>query len=48
VSDKSSTAYSIRIRLATNFYNLQYVYVIDNLLKDEQKQLEDSIYSLTK
>ncbi|WP_217606661.1 rod shape-determining protein MreC [Chitinophaga sp. GbtcB8] len=48
VSDKSSTSYSIRVKLATNFYNLQYVYVIDNLLKDEQQQLEDSIYSLTK
>ncbi len=40
--------YTIRIKLATNFYNLQYVYVIDNLLKDEQQSLEDSIYRLTK
>jgi rod shape-determining protein MreC len=42
--DKSSTSYTIKIRLATNFYNLQYVYVIDNLLQDEQKSLEDSTY----
>jgi rod shape-determining protein MreC len=48
LADKSSTSYSIRIKLATNFYNLQYVYVIDNLLKDEQKSLEDSTYRLIK
>lgn len=46
--DKSSTSYSIKIKLATNFFNLQYVYVIDNLLKDEQKSLEDSTYRLIK
>jgi rod shape-determining protein MreC len=46
--DKSSTSYSIKIKLATNFYNLQYVYVVDNMLKDEQKSLEDSTYRLIK
>jgi rod shape-determining protein MreC len=46
--DKSSTSYSIRIRLATNFNNLQYVYVIDNMLTEEQKSLEDSTYRLIK
>ncbi|SFD24969.1 rod shape-determining protein MreC [Chitinophaga sp. CF118] len=46
--DKGSTAYSIRIKLATNFFNLQYVYVVDNMLKDEQKSLEDSTYRLIK
>jgi rod shape-determining protein MreC len=48
LADKSSTAYTIRVKLATNFYNLQYVYVIDNLMKDEQQQLEDSTYRLIK
>lgn len=42
VEDKASTSYSIRLRLATNFYNLEYVYVTENLLKDEQENLEDS------
>ncbi|HEY0271727.1 MAG TPA: rod shape-determining protein MreC, partial [Chitinophaga sp.] len=42
VEDKSSTAFSIRLKLATNFYNLEYVYVIENLLNDEQANLEDS------
>src|SRR5690606_795057 len=48
LADPSSTSFTIRVKLATNFYNLQYVYVIDNLLKDEQKSLEDSTYSLIK
>ncbi|MBC9931142.1 rod shape-determining protein MreC [Chitinophaga qingshengii] len=48
VSDKSGTSFNIRLRLATNFYNVQYVYVIENLLKDEQQRLEDSTYKLIK
>lgn len=48
VSDKSSTAFNIRLKLATNFYNLQYVYVIENLLRDEQTRLEDSTRNLLK
>ncbi|MBV7531667.1 rod shape-determining protein MreC [Chitinophaga sp. sic0106] len=46
--DKSSTSRPIKLKLATNFYNLQYVYVIENLLKDEQQSLEDSTYKLIK
>ncbi len=48
LADKSSTAYSIRFKFATNFYNLQYVYVIENLLRDEQTRLEDSTRNLLK
>lgn len=48
LTDKGSTSYTIRIKLATNFYNLQYVYVVDNMLQDEQKSLEDSTYRLIK
>ncbi|SKA08479.1 rod shape-determining protein MreC [Chitinophaga eiseniae] len=48
MSDKAGTSYNIRLRLATNFYNVQYVYVIENLLKDEQQRLEDSTYKLIK
>ncbi|WP_295121719.1 rod shape-determining protein MreC [uncultured Chitinophaga sp.] len=48
LSDKSSTAYTIKLRLATNFSNVQYVYAIDNLLKDEQAKLEDSTYKQIK
>ncbi|MCW3462898.1 rod shape-determining protein MreC [Chitinophaga nivalis] len=48
VGDKASTSYTIRLKLATNFFNLQYVYVIENLLKEEQQRLEDSTYKLIK
>lgn len=39
----SSNFHIIRIRFATNFYNLQYVYVVRNLMSEEQKQLEESV-----
>ena len=42
VDDKTSNFYTLKIRPSTNFFNLEYVYVIDNLQYDEQKKLEDS------
>jgi len=42
VEDKSSNFYIVKLRTATNFFNVQYVYVIDNTQLDEQKRLEDS------
>jgi rod shape-determining protein MreC len=42
VEDKSSNFYTLKIRPSTNFFNLEYVYVIDNTQYDEQKRLEDS------
>ncbi|MGX5818544.1 rod shape-determining protein MreC [Chitinophaga lutea] len=48
LSDKSSTSYDIRLRFATNFSNLQYVYVIENLMSAEQLKLEDSTRNLLK
>ena len=42
VEDKSSNFYTLRLRPATNFFNLQYVYVIENLQRNEQKQLEEA------
>ncbi|WP_298708715.1 rod shape-determining protein MreC, partial [Chitinophaga sp.] len=48
VGEKASTSYTIRLKLATNFYNLQYVYVIENLLRDEQTRLEDSTRKMLK
>jgi len=41
VDDKSSNFYTLKIRPATNFFSLQYVYVVENLQADEKKQLED-------
>lgn len=33
--------YTIHVKLSTNFTNLTYVYIIDNVLKKEQEQLEE-------
>jgi rod shape-determining protein MreC len=42
VPDNSSNFYTLKIRTATNFANIEYAYVIDNTQYDEQKALEDS------
>jgi rod shape-determining protein MreC len=42
VEDKSSNFYTLRLKPATNFYNVEYVTVIENLQKDEQKKLEEA------
>ena len=42
VDDRSSNFYTLIIKPATNFYNLEYVTVVDNLQKDEQRKLEDA------
>jgi rod shape-determining protein MreC len=38
-NDRTSNTYTIRVKTAANFYNLQYVYVINNLQKEEPQQL---------
>jgi rod shape-determining protein MreC len=40
IPDPSSNFYTLRIRSATNFYSLQYVYLSDNLQAAEQLELE--------
>lgn len=42
-ADPSSNFFTLKLRPATNFSALQYVYLVDNLLYAEQKQLEDTI-----
>jgi rod shape-determining protein MreC len=42
VEDNSTNFYMLKIRPSTNFYNIEYVYVVDNLQYPEQKALEDS------
>ena len=41
-SDPSSNFYTLKIKTATNFYTLQYVYLIENLRYAEQVELENS------
>lgn len=42
LDDKSSNFYSLLIKPSTNFYNVEYVTVVDNLQKEEQKKLEEA------
>jgi rod shape-determining protein MreC len=37
--EKKSNNYILEIKTAVNFYNLQFVYIINNLKKDEPTQL---------
>jgi rod shape-determining protein MreC len=43
VTDNSSNFYTIKLKTATNFMNIQYVYVIDDLQQAERIKLEESI-----
>ena len=42
-ADPSSAFYTLRLKTATNFYNLQYVYLIKNLRWEEQRKVEAGI-----
>ena len=42
VEDKTSNFYTLSIKPSTNFYNIEYVMVVENLQKDEQKKLEEA------
>lgn len=37
--DKSSNVYTLKVRTAANFHNLEYVYIINNLQKQEPSEL---------
>lgn len=40
--DKERTSYTLKLKTATNFYNVRYVMVIKDLQKEERKILSDS------
>jgi rod shape-determining protein MreC len=40
IIDPSSNFYNLKIKSATNFFTLQYVYLTDNVQWAEQKELE--------
>ncbi len=44
VDDKSSNFYTLKLNPATNFFNIEYVYVISNTQYIEQKRMEDSTH----
>jgi len=43
VNDKTSSTYIIKVKTAANFYNLQYVNIINNLQKFEPQELLKSV-----
>lgn len=43
VDDKSSNFYTLKLKAATDFYNIEHVNVIENQQKEEQKKLEEAI-----
>ncbi len=40
ISDPSSNFYTLKVKTATNFFSLQYVYIVENLRYNEQVKLE--------
>lgn len=42
VPDNTSNFYTLKVRPATNFFNIEYAYVITNTQYDEQRRIEDS------
>jgi len=42
IDDKTSNFYTLTLKPSTNFYSLEYVTVVDNLQKEEQKKLEEA------
>jgi rod shape-determining protein MreC len=42
IDDKTSSFYTLKVRPSTNFFNVQYVTVVENLQKDEQAKLEEA------
>ncbi len=43
VNDQSSNFFTLKLKAATNFLNVQYVYVIDDMQKEERAKLEEGI-----
>ncbi|MBC7850042.1 MAG: rod shape-determining protein MreC [Chitinophagaceae bacterium] len=42
VDDKTSNFYTLRLKPATDFHKVEYVTVVENIHKDEQKKLEEA------
>lgn len=43
VNDPSSNFYTLKLKTATNFFNVQFVYVVENKQLNERRQLEETI-----
>jgi rod shape-determining protein MreC len=42
LEDKTSNFFTLKVKPATNFYNVEYVTVVENVMKEEQKKLEEA------
>lgn len=42
INNPSSSFYTLKLKPSTNFYNVEYVTVVENLQRDEQKKLEEA------
>lgn len=42
VNDPSSNFYTMRLKSGTDFYKLEYVYVVENLQREEQQKIEET------
>lgn len=43
VDDKSSNFYTLKLKPATNFFTVEFVYVIEDLQKEERQKVEETI-----
>ncbi len=43
IDDETSNFYTLMIKPSTNFFNVEYVNVVENLQRDEQKKLEEAV-----
>ena len=43
VNDKSSNFYTLKVKTATNFASVFYVYIIEDLQKEERAELKEKI-----
>ena len=42
LNDQGSNFYTLKLKTATNYYNVEYVYVVGNLQMEERKKLEEA------
>ena len=46
INDKSTNTYTLKLKTGANFYNLEYLYIIDNLQKNEPDDLLKKVKKL--
>ena len=44
LNNEGSNFFTLKLKTATNFYNVEYVYVVGNLQMEERKKLEEATH----